>query len=98
MIHTIKGFVVAREAQTYHRPDEIVRGMHIKFLDYEPTDGITICKMELDVQIPDDWDPTPNRVKVLEDKLVQLDAAYTATRTEIKRQIQDLLAISMEVA
>lgn len=94
MKFTINGFIQADKAQSYHSRKEVYLGHIIRFRDYESEDGITIQPHALEFDLPDNWSPVPEQVVKLEEKLVQLDAAYVAGRTEIQRQIQTLLAIS----
>lgn len=97
MIRTLNGFIVAEKAYNWTPGDQVHLGHTFRWINYKPTDKVVVCELDIDFQLPTGWSPIPEQVALLEEKLVQLDAAYVAGRTEIKRQIQDLLAITNEM-
>lgn len=56
---------------------------------------VMIKPFEIEVDIPDDFDPRPAQIKALQEKQKEAAAAFHAMNTEIMRQIQELQALEM---
>ena len=59
---------------------------------------IPIKSFDVEVDIPDDFDPRPQQIKALEEKQRAAGAAFSALTTEINRQISELQAIEFTEA
>ena len=56
---------------------------------------IMIKPLEIEVDIPDDFDPRPAQIKALQAKQTKAAADFHAMNTEIMRQINELQALEM---
>ena len=56
---------------------------------------IFIATKEVEFEVPDDFDPRPEQIKVLQEKQTKAAAAFHAMNTEILRQINELQALEM---
>ena len=56
---------------------------------------IMIKPLEIEVDIPDDFDPRPQQIKALQAKQIKAAADFHAMNTEIMRQINELQALEM---
>jgi hypothetical protein len=54
--------------------------------------------VEVEVEVPDDFDARPAKIAALEAEKQKLRAAFAARVTEIEREISQLQAITCEVA
>ena len=54
-----------------------------------------IKEVEIEVEIPDDFDPRPAQIAALKEKQTKAAAAFHAMNTEIMRQINELQALEM---
>ncbi len=61
-------------------------------------DYIHISSFDVEVDIPDGFDPRPQQIKALEKKQREAGAAFAALTTEIKRQISELQALEFTPA
>lgn len=89
--HTISGFLVHEK---YEWEDEA----RIVFLMYEPSgsvDRVSICPHSIEVETPDDFDPTPKKVAALVAKKAEVRAELTKQVTELDAQINKLLCLEM---
>ena len=89
---TIKGFI-------NYRKDDWCEGndYHFNKCDLSEHGYVTVMPHEIDVEVPDDFDPRPQQVAALEAEKQKARAEFHARVTEIDRQIQSLLAIEHEV-
>lgn len=64
-------------------------------LQYKSSYGnnVYVGTAEVTFEVPDDFDPRPAQIKVLEAKRAELNAQFAAAVTEINRQISQLQAI-----
>lgn len=60
-------------------------------------DFILIKETEVEVDVPDDFDPRPAQIKALQEKEKEARAAFEAMTIEIRRQISELQAIEYTV-
>ena len=56
---------------------------------------IMIKTLEIEADIPDDFDPRPAQIKALQEKQTKAAADFHAMNTEIMRQINELQALEM---
>lgn len=56
---------------------------------------ILVKKMEIEVDIPDDFGPRPAQIAALKEKHKKAAADFHAMQTEIMRQISELQAVEM---
>jgi hypothetical protein len=62
---------------------------------FEDTDfRAHICECEIEIEIPDDFDPRPQQIAALEQKKQEAMAEYQNTLTEINERISRLQAIT----
>lgn len=85
---TIKGFI-------NYRNDGWNGGCDYYFqqCDMSEYGYVTVMPHEIEVEVPDDFDPRPKQVAALEAEKQKARAEFHARVTEIDRQIQSLLAI-----
>jgi len=57
-----------------------------------------IGPVEVQIEVPDDFDPRPAKIAALEAKKQEIRAKFAAAMTEIERKISELQAITCEVA
>lgn len=96
MKHTIKGHV-------YWDPAGNLECGDFAFLPFDMRDWeekskygrIWICEHNVEVEIPDDFDPRAEQIRALEAEKRALNAAFAAKVTEIDRRIRSLQAIEM---
>ena len=89
---TIKGVIS-------YKKDGWCEGNDYHFYKYDMSEHgyVTVMPHEIDVEVPDDFDPRPQQVAALEAEKQKASAEFHARVTEIDRQIQSLLAIEHEV-
>ena len=63
--------------------------------DYESVRAVMIKPMEIEVDLPDDFDPRPAQIAALKAKQTKAAAEFHARNTEIMRQINELQALEM---
>ena len=59
------------------------------------SENIFIASVDVEFDIPDDFDPRPEQIKALQKKQTEAAAAFHAMNTEILRQINELQALEM---
>jgi hypothetical protein len=94
--HIVKGFV------TYRAPEEWETGPRIGFADFPVSDGNTVwgfvvAPLDIEVEVPDGFDPRPQQIAALDAKIEEARAAFTARLTELQDQKNRLLAIENTV-
>ena len=72
-------------------------GFNFFSCDMTPHGYINVMPHEIEIEIPDDFDPRPQQVAALEAEKQKARAEFQKRVTEIDRQIQSLLAIEHEV-
>ena len=89
---TIKGFI-------NYRNDGWREGYDYRFhqCDMSEHGYVTVMPHEIEVEVPDDFDPRQQQVAALEAEKQKARADFQRRVTEIDRQIQSLLAIEHEV-
>ena len=98
-LHTIKGWLYYKEASKYSKTGEPT----LYFLPFSPSNttsdawGIGIREHSIEVEIPDDFDPRPQQIAALDERIKQARAEFTARINELQEQKSRLLAISMTV-
>ena len=71
-------------------------GFRVSDMDMSTLDErIAINEFDVEVDIPDDFDPRPAQIKALQEKQSKAAAAFHAMNTEIMRQINELQALEM---
>lgn len=96
MKHTIKGYIVHQVWADNPRGPATFR-----FTEYEPTNSCDIwiqtlvCKHEMEVEIPDDFDPRQGQIVALEAQKKELRAKFAASVKDIDDRINSLLALEM---
>ena len=58
---------------------------------------VMIKPLEIEVDIPDNFDPRPQQIKALQEKQTKAAAAFHAFSIETMRQINELQALEMTV-
>jgi hypothetical protein len=89
----IKGYITFRD--TYGRQE-------FDFLTYDPTqfahnDRIVVRQETIEVEIPDDFDPRPEQVRMLQEQQQKVRAEMSARINELQERINKLLALEMTV-
>ena len=73
-----------------------ILGFRVSDMDMSTLDErIAINEFDVEVDIPDDFDPRPAQIKALQQKQTEAAAAFHAMNTEIMRQINELQALEM---
>jgi hypothetical protein len=57
------------------------------------TDRVYVCSQEIELDLPDDFDPRPSQIATLEDKKTMLMADFHKSVTEINDKISKLQAL-----
>lgn len=55
-----------------------------------------ICSQEIEIEVPDDFDPRPAQIAALRDQQTKAAAEYQKTVTDIQRRISELQAIEFK--
>lgn len=93
--HTIKGFIVWEK---WHSDD---KGKFV-FGAYKPSDmsdymdRVLVCEHSTEVEIPDDFDPTPGLIASLEAQKKELRLKLARELMEIDTRISKLQALTMD--
>ena len=89
---TIKGFIT-------YKKDDWRDGDDYHFYKYDMSEHgfVTVMPHEIEVEVPDNFDPRPQQVAALIAEKQKARAEFHAHVTEIDRKIQSLLAIEHEV-
>lgn len=90
---TIKGFVYCEKSRFRDEP-EFGFTMHRPTQEIWP-DRVVIQEQEIEVEIPDNFDPRIGLVANLEERKQAVRAAYLAKVKEIDDRINSLLALEM---
>ena len=61
----------------------------------EGADCVMVKPLQIEVDMPDDFDPRPQRIDALREKQKKAAAAFLAFTTETLRQINELQALEM---
>lgn len=88
---TIKGFLVCKCYSFLDKPQ-------FDFWSVDPKgeiDLITIKPIEIEVDVPDDFDPRIHQIGALEKSKQKLRSAFAAKVTEIDARINKLMALEM---
>ena len=65
-------------------------------MNMKGSDGlIFVVSVDVEFEVPDDFDPRPEQIKALQKKQTEAAAAFHAMNTEIMRQINELQAVEM---
>ena len=65
-------------------------------MNMKGSDGlIFVVAVDVEFEVPDDFDPRPEQIKALQQKQTEAAAAFHAMNTEIMRQINELQAVEM---
>ena len=90
---TIKGFI-------NYKKDDWCEGNDYHFNKYDMTQHgyINVMPHEIEIEVPDDFDPRPQQVAALEAEKQKARAEFQKRVTDIDKQIQSLLAIEYEPA
>lgn len=91
----LKGFIVyghyEHEARWGEKP-------YFRFSHFELSEGFVTVRAEtLIVEVPDDFDPRPEMVRMLEAEKKKAEAAFAKKIHDLNAQIQSLLAIESSV-
>ena len=91
--HIIKGYITSTQGKYQVAPD-------IRFQMYEPSaeyspDTVVVAEHQIEVEVPDSFDPRPAMVARLEEQKKQVTAEFAKTVKEINERIQSLLALEM---
>lgn len=85
---TIKGFI-------HYRQEAWTDSGAYSFMHCDMTDCgyVNVMPHEIEIEVPDDFDPRPQQVAALEAEKQKARAEFQKRVTEIDRKIQSLLAI-----
>ncbi|CAB3644284.1 hypothetical protein [Trinickia soli] len=95
----IKGFIYAEPCRRWSNDeDKLVDALRFDFATYQKSkeyspQAVLVREHEIEVDVPDDFDIRDGLVANLEAEKQAVMAAYQKRVTEIKAQIQQLLAI-----
>ena len=93
MKRIIKGYVTWRAAQ-YGAVEPT-----IDLLTFDPrsssafSDRVVVHERDIEIEVPDDFDPRPLLIEVLRNAEIQVRADFAVRITQIKKQIGELEAI-----
>lgn len=91
--HIVKGYITSTQGKYKIEPE-------IRFQMYEPSaeyspDTVIVAEHQIEVEVPDDFDPRPGKIAALKEKKKLMEAKFAASVKEINDQINSLLAIEM---
>lgn len=91
MKHTINGFITYEKSPWHQEPE-------IGWLPFNPTGmdhnkGVVVSEHAIVVEVPDDFDPNPQKIAELREKQKKAMADFQKLCTDIERQISELTAI-----
>lgn len=69
-------------------PQYILSNCEMKSIGY-----VTVCEQELDIEIPDDFDPRKLQVEALREEKQRINAEFSRRCTQIDEQINRLTAL-----
>ena len=91
MKKTLKGFL-------HFSTSKYTPGYEVWPLKKADSDGLIFVKeIDVDVEVPDDFDPRPAQIAALQEKQKQAAAAFQAHTTETMRKINELQAFEMTI-
>ena len=91
MKKTLKGFL-------HYSTSTYTSGYEVWPLEIVNSDGLIFVKeIDVDVEVPDDYDPRPAQIAALQEKQNQAAADFQAFTTETMRQINELQALEMTI-
>lgn len=87
MIKTIKSFIL--HTQKWNGDDEfIISNVEMPSIGYT-----TVGSREFEVEIPDNYDPRPQQIKMLQERRADIAKEFSERCLEIDRQINKLSAL-----
>lgn len=90
--HIVKGYITSTQYQWETQPS-------FGFTMYKPiqehTDAVIVAEHQIEVEVPDDFDPRPGKIAALKEKKKLMEAQFAASVKVINDQINSLLAIEM---
>ena len=92
MKRTIKGYVTYTKRAWETQPE-------INFFNFDPrkeshmVDYVVVKQQEIEIEVPDDFDPRPAQIKALEAQQQKARADFEKLCTDIQRQISELQAL-----
>ena len=89
--HFIKGYITSTTDALGDAPD-IGFSMYKPSAKYSPN-TVVVAEHEIEVEVPDGFDPRPAMVAALEEQKRLAQVEFSRTVIEIDRRIQSLLAI-----
>lgn len=87
---TIHGFINFRQSEAR---DKDQHGMHFHTCDMSEFGYTRVQAHSFDVEIPDDFDPRPGRLKALDAKEQKLKAEFARQMMEVGKERSKLLAL-----
>lgn len=94
MKHTITGFITYTK-RVYSDQEKFSFQVYAVSAEYQK-DTIAVCEHSFEVEVPDDFDPRVGLIANLKEIERKTRADFEAKITEIKRQISQYEAISMD--
>ena len=91
--HIVKGYITSTQGK-YQIEPEIRFQMYKPSADYSP-DTVIVAEHQIEVEVPDDFDPRPGQIAALKEKKKLMEAQFAASVKVINDQINSLLAIEM---
>ena len=87
----IKGYVTHTKYKWEDKP-------HYSFYGFDPSDhlgddSVVVMQHEVEIEIPDDFDPRPGQIAALKAQKERAQAEFAKRVTEIDEKINSLLAI-----
>lgn len=94
MKHTLKGFITYEKTPYDNKPK-------IDFFTFRPSANVfpymsVVSEHSIEVEVPDNFDPRPEFIKALKEKEQKARADFELLVTDIRRQISQYEAISMD--
>lgn len=88
--HKVNGFVTWEHADYMTEPE-------VSFRTYRPdpkcSGAVVVTELEIEVEVPDNFDPVPKQIEVLREKRNEVSREFTQALSMIDSQIGKLLAI-----
>ena len=97
----LQQYVHCRPAESWDTRSNIVNGFSLTILGIEDmkSSGYTlVTPITVNVELPDNWNPSALIIETLREKEQKLRAEFGARITAIQKQISELSAITCEVA
>lgn len=96
MKHTITGYITYEKSAYVTKPT-ISFQRHKPSKEYFP-DRVVIREHSFEVEVDDNYDPRPELINGLKEQMKQARADFEALCTDIKRQISQYEALTMDAA